>query len=117
MARRRTHRSHWTDSLPDDGWTHAPKVYLYRLQHPYKPRLLGVYLPELISEVDVMAYWGGGDYFFKAVHRGRVVRRGTFSIEGNPIRGFRDDEQQRVSPEGGAVARPTGDGGRSVKRR
>ena len=89
MARRRIHRYHWTDSLPDDGWTHAPKVYLYRLQHPHKPRLLGVYLPELISNVDVMAYWGGGDYWFKAVHRSRVVRRGIFSIEGNPIRGFR----------------------------
>ena len=62
--KRRRKKSHWTDSLPDDGWTHAPNVHLYRLQHPYKPRLLGVYLPELISDVDVMAYWGGGNYFF-----------------------------------------------------
>ena len=117
MARRRTYRSHWTDSLPDDEWTHEPKVHLYRLQHPYKPRFLGTYLIELISLADAAADYGGGDYFFKVVHRGRVVHRGVFSIEGNPIRGFRDDEQQRVSPEGGAVARPTGDGGRSVKRR
>ena len=87
--KRRRKKSHWTDSLPDDGWTNEPKVYLYCLQHPHKPRLLGVYLPELINNVDVMAYWGGGDYWFKAVHRGRVVRRGIFSIEGNPIRGFR----------------------------
>ena len=88
MTRRRK-KSHWTDSLPDDGWTHAPKVHLYRLQHPYTPRYLGTYLPELISEMDVAAYWGGGDYFIKAIHRGRVVHRGVFSIEGNPIRGFR----------------------------
>ena len=89
MVRRRTHHSHRTDSLPDDGWTKAPKVALYRLQPPYKPRYLGTYLPELISEIDVMAYWGGGDYFFKVVHRGRIVRRGIWSIEGKPIRGFR----------------------------
>ena len=89
MARRRTHRSHSTDSLLDDGWTDAPKVDLYRLQHPYKPRYLGTYLPELISEIDVMVYWGGGDYLFMVVHRGRVIRRGIFSIEGPPIRGFR----------------------------
>ena len=89
MARRCIHRSHWTDSLPDDGWTNEPKVDLYRLQHPYKPRYLGTYLAELISDVDVMAYWGGGDYFFKVVHRGRIVRRGIWSIEGKPIRGFR----------------------------
>ena len=89
MVRRRTPRSHWTDSLPDDGWTHAPKAHLYRLQHPYKPRYLGTYLAELFSDVDVMTDWGEGDYFFKVVHRGRVVHRGIFSIEGNPILGFR----------------------------
>ena len=88
MQRRRK-TSRWANSLPDDGWTYAPKVHLYRLQHPYKARLLGVYLPELISEVDVMAYWGGGDYLFKVVHRGRVIRRGIWSLEGRPRRGLR----------------------------
>ena len=87
--KRRRRKSQWTDSLPDDGWTNEPKVYLYRLQHPYKPRYLGTYLAELISDVDVMAYWGGGDYFFNVVHRGRVVRRGIWSIEGKPRRGCR----------------------------
>ena len=66
MVRRRTHRSHWTDSLPDDGWTHAPKAHLYRLQHPYKPRYLGTYLAELFSDVDVMTDWGEGDYFLRS---------------------------------------------------
>ena len=89
MARRRTHRSHGTDSLLDDEWTHERKTHLYRLQHPYKPRYLGTYLAELLNEIDVMTIWGGGDYFFKVVHRGRVIRLGIWCIEGRPRRGFR----------------------------
>lgn len=89
MKRRRRKKYTWSDSLPDDMWTDEPKVHLYRLQHPGKPRYLGIYLAFLVDEAFVASYYGGGDYLFIASHRGRVVRRGVFSIEGNPIRGFR----------------------------
>lgn len=84
----RRKKSTWSDALPDDAWMDEPEVHLYRLQHPHKPRYLGTYIPEHIRLAYVADHWGGGDYFFRAVHRGRVVRRGIFSIAGNPIRGF-----------------------------
>jgi hypothetical protein len=86
MTRRRKHRSHWTDSLPDDEWTHEPKVHLYRLEHPRKPCYLATYLAFLVDESYVAATHGGGEYLFILVYRGRTLRRGIWAIEGNPIR-------------------------------
>jgi hypothetical protein len=34
---------------------------------------------------DVAARFGGGSYWFVAICRGRVVRRGRFDIEGEPF--------------------------------
>jgi len=86
MARRRRKKTLWTDSLPDDPWTDEPKVRLYRLEPNRKPPYLGTYLAFLIDDIYVLATHGGGEYLFIVFYRGRILRRGIWAIEGNPIR-------------------------------
>ena len=86
MKRRRRKRSAGSDSLPDDEWTHEPKVHLYNLEHPGKPLYLGTYLAFMLDQSYVAATYGGGQYLFIVVYRGRLLRRGVWAIEGNPIR-------------------------------
>jgi hypothetical protein len=86
MTRRRCKSSHWSDSLPDDEWTNRPKVHIFRLEPYRKPRYIGTHLAFLVDESYVQGIYGGGEYLYIAVHRGRVCLRGTILIEGPPIR-------------------------------
>jgi len=87
MNRRRQtgrRRSRWFDSLPQDEWSDEPRVHLYRLVHPRK-WYLGTYLVGLIDQSLVAATYGGGEFLFVVVYRGRILRKGIWSIEGYPI--------------------------------
>ena len=86
MTRRHKLRSNWTDPLPDDPWRNEPRLSLYCLDRPGKPRPLGTNLAFLVDEIYVLATPGGGQYLFIVVHRGRILRRGIWDIEGPPIR-------------------------------
>ena len=85
MRRRRTARDNWANNLPDDWGEDAPQVYLYRDDPPRPRQYLGFFYPEFFRLADVASQFGGGDYWYKAVRQGRVVRSGGFSIEGPPI--------------------------------
>lgn len=86
MARRRTHRSYWTDSLPDE-WSDELHVHVYRIcDHSGTRRYLGtMWVYDAYFHDDVAARFGGGAYWFVAIRRGRVVRRRRFDIEGEPF--------------------------------
>lgn len=85
MKRRRRKQPTWLDSLPCDEWIHEPKVQLYRLEYPGKWLYLGTYLAYLLDQSFVATTYGGGEYLFVVVYRGRIVRKGIWAIEGDPI--------------------------------
>ena len=89
MTRRRKIKYTGAESLPEDLWAKEPLVRLYRLEPGRTPQYLCTQIAFLVTESRVQESYGGGQYLFRVVHRGRVVRRGIFSIEGNPIRRLR----------------------------
>jgi len=85
MGRPRKYRDNWAKALPGDSWEHEPKVYLYRDDPPRPRQFLGIFHPDFLSLADVAAQFGGGDYWYRAVYQGEVVRSDGFSIAGPPI--------------------------------
>lgn len=84
MRRPRNYRNNWVAALPGDWPKNEPKVYLYRIDPRCKRQYLGVFLAWSFGEGFVQSQFGGGDYWYQAVHKGRVIRSGMFSIEGPP---------------------------------
>lgn len=62
-----------------------PKTHLYRLIHSGKPAYLGTHLTYLLDQTLVAATHGGGEYLFVVIYRDRILRKGIWLIEGNPI--------------------------------
>ena len=85
MKRRRRKESTWLNSLPDDMWTHEPKVHLYRRDHRGKTHYLTTYLALVFDYATVARNYGGGDYLYVAVRGDRILRKGLMAIEGDPI--------------------------------
>lgn len=86
MNRRRKDQPDWLDSLPDDG-SDELQVRLYRIiDDSEKRRYLGtMWVCDGYFSSDVAARFGGGAYWFVAIRRGRVVRKGRFDFEGEPL--------------------------------
>jgi hypothetical protein len=84
MKRPRHSRKNWVDALPGDWPENEPKVYLYRIEPRPRPLYLGVFLAWHFDEAFVASQFGGGDYWYRAVSKGRISRVDTFSIEGAP---------------------------------
>ena len=85
MTRPRNSRKNWVDALPGDWPEHEPKVKLYRLDSQGSPQYLGVFLARGFDEGFVQSRFGGGDYWYRAVYKGRIWRSDGFLIEGPPI--------------------------------
>ncbi len=84
MKRHRNSHDNWADTFPTDWWANEPKVYLYRMDPRRGRQYLGVIPAWSFGEGFVASQFGGGDYWYRAVHKGRVIRSGMFSIEGPP---------------------------------
>lgn len=86
MKRRRRHQHGLIDSLPDD-WSDELQVRLYRIiEDSGTCRYLGtMWAYDGYFSSDVAARFGGGAYWFVAIRRGRVVRKGRFDLEGEPL--------------------------------
>jgi hypothetical protein len=96
MTHRRKRHSHWTDSLPDDMWTHEPKVHLYRRDHRGKAHYLSTYLALVFDYATVARDYGGGDYLYVVVRDDRILRKEAMAIEGDPIQSPRENDQRRL---------------------
>lgn len=97
-------------SLTDEEWRGQPRVHLYCIDYPNKPRYLATYLLCWFKERIVAADHGGGHYLFIVVHRGRILHRGVWDIEGNPIRrprlpGERANFRSPQNPARGTLSR------------
>ena len=84
MPRSRNSRNNWVDTLPADWWEREPKVYLYRIDPRRVWQYLGVFLADYFDEGFVASRFGGGDFWYRAVYKGRTWRTEMFSIEGPP---------------------------------
>lgn len=86
MKGRRRHPPDWLDSLADD-WSDEVQVRLYRIvDHSGTRRYLDtMWAYDAYFVSDVAARFGGGAYWFVAIQRGRVVHKGRFDLEGEPL--------------------------------
>ncbi|MDZ4734391.1 MAG: hypothetical protein SGJ16_12510 [Nitrospirota bacterium] len=80
MKRRRLISFTRSISMPEDEWAHQPKVHLYRLDPPRKPRFLTKYYKIMFSKSLVAAEHGRGKYLFIVSLKRRVLRKGTLTI-------------------------------------
>lgn len=81
MQRRRRITFTCSVSMPEDEWIHQPKVHLYRIDPPRKPRFLTTYVNIMFSTSLVAAEHGHGKYLFIVSRNHRVLRRGILTIE------------------------------------
>ena len=84
MKRPHHSRRNWVEALPGDWPEHEPTVYLYRIDPQDKRRYLGVFPAWRFDLPFVKSEFGGGDYWYQAVYKGRICRTDGFLIEGPP---------------------------------
>lgn len=98
MKRPRNSRNNWVAALPGDWLKNEPKVYLYRIVPHRRPLYLGLFAHWYFDESFVQSQFGGGDYWYRAVYKGRIRRSDGFLIEGppKPVPGSPVQESQPV---------------------
>ncbi|HBR52008.1 MAG TPA: hypothetical protein DEA71_18260 [Nitrospira sp.] len=84
MTRHRNSHDSWADALPGDWPENEPKVYLYRIDPQRGRQYLGVFPAWYFDESFVQSQFGGGDYWYRAVYKGRICRSDGFLIDGPP---------------------------------
>ncbi len=84
MKTPRHSRKNWVDALPGDWPENEPKVYLYRIDSQRRQRYLDVFPAWYFDLGVVKSQFGGGEYWYKAVYKGRIWRSDGFLIEGPP---------------------------------
>ena len=84
MRRSRHSPKNWVEALPGDSPEHEPTVYLYRIDPQHKRQYLGVFPAWYFDLAFVQSQFGGGDYWYRAVYKGRIRRSDGFLIDGPP---------------------------------
>ena len=84
MTRPRNSRNNWVATLPGDWPENEPRVHLYRIDPQRGWQYLGVFAAWYFDESFVQSQFGGGDYWYRAVHKGRIRRTDGFLIDGPP---------------------------------